>query len=459
MAAFDQAESILDNATLRVVHRFAGLPRQRRRPSAFRRSLSRLEAARDIVCIGRYWQLYYRRYRQNVLDGLCAALGLSSGSVARRRCERDSEWIQEAVPTLAEQARPFPSIEEDVVDLAELTFPAERSPGNVCDLKHLYRPLQAKPRDVPWRDITGLPTEHASVLSLLEHLAEASTSAMTPPHVVADYAPSRFAVNLGAASGACLEKGGPDHDPANCLILKNGFAGLLVEGSTDARSSLIRLYRDRSDVATHFEPITPAGLAEVFEIGRVPTSPDLLKIDLDNGDVDFLEAALRLRRPKLVHFEFAAQFPPPVIYREPFSELRLPDTALYIERHQRKDRVGLFVGGSLSANLDVARRFGYGLVHVEFANALLVREDLPGAKDLLSKHPVFEAWLVGYYCHPLRRALWFSDEREARRAFHMDTAKWGDSRTPEASRDQLVLQTIAWSLPANLAHWPQMKLA
>merc|ERR1712232_667326 len=122
-----------------------------------------------------------------------------------------------------------------------------------------------------------------------------------------------------------------------------------------------------------------------LELGQVQgllaaweTSPDLLKIDIDHADCLFMKEALRFVRPKLIHFEFLPQLPPPMDYAQMYQPRLLPvglehrASPSFQEEQGKSGRE--FAGCSLAAF--VSRADGYELAAVSGEEGLLVRADL-----------------------------------------------------------------------------------
>ncbi|CAE8688861.1 unnamed protein product, partial [Polarella glacialis] len=118
--------------------------------------------------------------------------------------------------------------------------------------------------------------------------------------------------------------------------------------------------------------------------------------------------------PKIVHVEMNPHYPPPFAQRQHF------DTALLEQILHTKGDIDLpnwVRGCSLSA---ISQVLGgpaeYALVQVEFDHALFVRKDLVHQAvpswPRLSQMRLWDHWLAGFQCHPLRRIARES-EREA----------------------------------------------
>lgn len=126
-----------------------------------------------------------------------------------------------------------------------------------------------------------------------------------------------YVVNLGASEMAgCL-------DSASCLI-QRGWSGIMLECNYQHSQNLRETYAHRKDVQIINQCLAPeswvnAVISAVWNFERVlpPTSspfPMFLKIDVDNGDCDFLKAWLSAGyRPLFVEMELIHAFVPPEI--------------------------------------------------------------------------------------------------------------------------------------------------
>lgn len=126
-----------------------------------------------------------------------------------------------------------------------------------------------------------------------------------------------YVVNLGASEMAgCL-------DSASCLI-QRGWSGIMLECNYQHSQNLRETYAHRKDVQIINQCLAPeswvsAAISAVWNFERVlpPTSspfPMFLKIDVDNGDCDFLKAWLSAGyRPLFVEMELIHAFVPPEI--------------------------------------------------------------------------------------------------------------------------------------------------
>ena len=115
-------------------------------------------------------------------------------------------------------------------------------------------------------------------------------------------------------------------------------------------------------------------------------------------------------RPRVVHLEVQPLVPPPVQYRQRWQE-ELVDVTLVNRPASRLIDAG--APGSELPGCSVAVPLpGYVLSHLEFENAVYVREDLAPllwgtAGSAWHSHPEFlrQVWTLGVFCHPLYLAL------------------------------------------------------
>eukprot|EP00928_Gymnodinium_smaydae_P028674 TRINITY_DN21815_c0_g1_i1.p1 TRINITY_DN21815_c0_g1~~TRINITY_DN21815_c0_g1_i1.p1 ORF type:complete len:559 (+),score=101.42 TRINITY_DN21815_c0_g1_i1:161-1678(+) len=212
----------------------------------------------------------------------------------------------------------------------------------------------------------------------------------------------RVVVNVGAGQTLDPSVAVCDHqkwnDPAHCLVLR-GWAGVASEGDPAQLGALREYFSARRNVTLlgALEPpdalaavrrgLTAALNTDVFEVG-------LLKIDVDNGDCDFLEALLPLK-PVLIHIEaLLAVLPPPLAVRQRFSR-RPPAEASWTRRRQR--------GCSLQAIADAAPGYRVFQLQQPYMDVWLAREDAADALET-SRLPLEQHWRLSYYCHAARSA-------------------------------------------------------
>ena len=229
---------------------------------------------------------------------------------------------------------------------------------------------------------------------------------------------SKWVINLGAGDGSCDEN---KEDLANCLI-EEGFGGIQVEAHPSLERALQKSLQHRTDVAV-LGRLAPAEVLEsIHKARRVDAPPILLKVDVDNGDCDFLEALLPLQ-PAMIHVEVMLMaVPPPFALKVHFNPA-VQCTAPGCER-ARSWRDNLRRRGcSLSA---VEETLGRGYLLLGLAepghNVMFLRSDLAWALPLPAMSS-WQLWRQHYFCHPLRG---FAHGWEIWHGIRTDPARWVD---------------------------------
>ncbi|CAE7601257.1 RPT1A [Symbiodinium sp. CCMP2592] len=173
-------------------------------------------------------------------------------------------------------------------------------------------------------------------------------------------------VNLGAGQ----------HDPANCLLERSGsFGAVLFEIDPKMVEDLRLRFGRRQEVVLVSELVSPGRFVEqLLQVAPEPLHarfPALLKIDVDNGDCDYLAVWLEAGYlPLVIHMEIVHSYLPPEIGLSiPFDEAKSPGNI----SQQYSESSMMSVGCSLGAALHLLRS-QYSLltwsyfkpVHVEF---------------------------------------------------------------------------------------------
>lgn len=173
-------------------------------------------------------------------------------------------------------------------------------------------------------------------------------------------------VNLGAGQ----------HDPANCLLERSGaFRAILFEIDPKMVEDLRLRFGRREEVVLVAELVSPGRFVEqLLQFASEPLHarfPALLKIDVDNGDCDYLAVWLEAGYlPLVIHMEIVHSYLPPEIGLSiPFDEAKSPGNI----SQQYSESSMMSVGCSLGAVLHLLRS-QYSLltwsyfkpVHVEF---------------------------------------------------------------------------------------------
>ena len=213
-------------------------------------------------------------------------------------------------------------------------------------------------------------------------------------------------VNLGAHDGACKD-GAVVKDVANCAF-DLGARGVAVEGLTLA-STLEGRWKD---VLVHVGYVSPANVTEIVgtALSRLAAKHvDLLKIDFDHADCFFAEALLRHGlAPAFMVVEYNRIFPPPIRFKERFSEAkagRMGQSWMDGKRSQH------WSGCSMQAWHDTAAAHGYELLQATLFDLTFLHQNvkhLDLGLDSLNGWPssIFNTWLASAYCFAPSRRLY-----------------------------------------------------
>lgn len=337
--------------------------------------------------------------------------------------------------------------------------------------------IARRPADAPyysaeghalWVDSTGTLTWHLSILDVAEALLASHQDWVI--------------VNLGAEDGGCHSAGQRFwmYDPANCLLEANPRAGgVVLEGNTTSLFTLRKRYAGKEHVLCVTDYTTPdsirdailaakpcdgglsgakaAAVRESIAAGIV----DFLKVDVDFGDCDFLEALVPHLRPRFVHAEMNPHYPPPFAQRQHFdAELASGGGGHPSDLPGVGGPAHWIRGCSLSGIAEaLGGRTHYVLAQVEFDHALFVRADL--ARQVLPNWPrmeqlrLWDHWLASYHCHPLRHIA-REDERTAGYDFRrfVPAGFWeGDAKAgaeAEAAMRELLIASGGIEMPPPL---------
>eukprot|EP00927_Polykrikos_kofoidii_P033485 TRINITY_DN28317_c0_g1_i1.p1 TRINITY_DN28317_c0_g1~~TRINITY_DN28317_c0_g1_i1.p1 ORF type:complete len:684 (+),score=42.00 TRINITY_DN28317_c0_g1_i1:89-2140(+) len=302
-------------------------------------------------------------------------------------------------------------------------------------------PLFLGAHDSPSITVTGGLSWHLDISVVMESIGAESEGGVV--------------VNLGAEDGGCHESpGGPFwmYDPANCLVERHGWGGVLIEGNLTTYRSLKRRMSSRRNVLCSHAYIEPSSvLRTIQEAGPCNDTAredgervrrrlaegdvDLLKIDLDFGDCDFVEALMVEGglRPRAVHVEVNPLFPPPFAFRQRFSEALLwsrGDAGTFIGSLANEEWRPWRIGCSLSAyHAMLGGPDAYVIAQVQFHDVLFVRKDLAGRLPLASltgpSPSPTQLWLQGFHCDPLRAVIRRDDEFAG-----FDFRRWAQACAP-----------------------------
>lgn len=269
-----------------------------------------------------------------------------------------------------------------------------------------------------------------------------------------------WVVNLGANDGAC--EAGAHFDPANCLLFQgpSDLTGVLVESDPKVFRALeARATSQRPEVSDPWSRhrlvqdfVTPETVVEVIAAELPTAEPFLIKVDVDNADCTLVRQMLEVFSPFFVHAEINPLVPPPIVFRSAFdARAAALDEAGRSQRLQQSHTGGCSLAALLEdANARRPPGAGpgappgaqrYALLHVDFANAALVRADVlaalraalgQGWASTLAAGAEAK-WRAGYLCHPLARHL-YGLEWAAR----CDVRAFADPREPAERRAERV---------------------
>ncbi|CAE7240461.1 PDK [Symbiodinium natans] len=223
----------------------------------------------------------------------------------------------------------------------------------------------------------------------------------------------QWVVNLGAGDGSCVQDVVRQDnlarglfgmaDPANCL-LRDGYGGLVFEGDNRHIEDLHGLVGNRTDVEFHFGFVDP-GIATQrildYRARHDHSSPQWLKVDVDNCDCCFVEDVLQAGvRPLMIHVEVHPLVPPPFVYRPTSFDPNIGDSMLSLSVSE--GRPGHMLHCSLSAFEELLDGFGYHLVYFHYHDATFARRDVVQAPSWMTEKTLEDVWYGLFYCHPLR---------------------------------------------------------
>ncbi|CAJ1404870.1 unnamed protein product [Effrenium voratum] len=290
-------------------------------------------------------------------------------------------------------------------------------------------------------------------------------SSFEPP-IIPDSLPAeweaKWVANLGAGDGTCaqdivrqdnLERGFLGYaDPANCMVRK-GYGGVLFEGDSQHQPALEEMLVNRTDLELGIGFVDPRMAAQriaEFRDARAPkSSPQLLKVDVDNCDCCFVEAILAAGlRPLMIHVEVSPLVPPPIIYRPAEFNADVEDSMESLSASE--GRPGHMRHCSLSAFMELLDGFGYHLVYFAYHDATFAQRIIQPPAWLVDRTSS-EIWMGAYFCHPLR---WVDPlEILYKEKFLYDYRQWSDLAVPVPERLRRVQRYLDnWLVPRSSYH-------
>ena len=159
--------------------------------------------------------------------------------------------------------------------------------------------------------------------------------------------PSMYVIDIGASS--CVAS-----DPVYEFLVDKEFKGLCIEGNITKVEAL----RTRTHFDVYDNYIYPHTIVDVFQQHRVPTTFDILKIDIDGYDLEVLRRILAVYKPRIIVAEINEKIPPPIRFE-----------VLYKENYAW-DESHLF-GFSIAAGEKVFAEHGYHIQEIHELNNII----------------------------------------------------------------------------------------
>jgi hypothetical protein len=167
---------------------------------------------------------------------------------------------------------------------------------------------------------------------------------------------SRTAVDIGAGDGV---KGSNTY-----ALFRDGWQGVGFEGSNRKVCKLAAAYKHYPQVSAAKCVVTPLNVVPLLKAYNIEHEFGVLSLDIDSYDYWVLDAVLAEFRPRLIVTEINEKIPPPIKFVVKFA----PD--FQMTHH--------FFGYSIASLAELAARFDYAILEVEYNNAFLAPSELPG---------------------------------------------------------------------------------
>lgn len=170
------------------------------------------------------------------------------------------------------------------------------------------------------------------------------------------------------------------------LSKQYNWSGLLIEGSKEYCRTLRENYSGLSNVSIRESFITKENIIELFEEENVPSTFDLLSVDIDGNDYWVLKEILKKYRPSVIICEYNAFYAPPIKWIMKYNSSHIWDGTSY-------------QGASLSSLESLCSANGYSLVCTDRrgVNAFFVKNKKIG--NLQPKSAIEAYHSAGYYGH------------------------------------------------------------
>ena len=236
-----------------------------------------------------------------------------------------------------------------------------------------------------------LPASLATALQFRGHARRARTEQATSFAGESEFLDLVFAT-LGITGGVVVDIAAGDGVAQSCtlpLFRNPRWSGLAVECDPEKFARLAYAYRQFSGVQLAQAMVTPDTVCELLRAFDVPTAFEFLNLDIDSYDLFVADALLRQFRPRVISMEVNEKIPPPIVF------------AVCYDRGFTWDN-GPCYGCSITAAAACLTRHGYGLIGLQYNNAVFVRADAMGSLPAVT---VERAYRTGYRDRPDRLAL------------------------------------------------------
>jgi hypothetical protein len=188
---------------------------------------------------------------------------------------------------------------------------------------------------------------------------------------------SRTAVDIGAGDGI---RGSNTY-----ALFREGWRGVGFEGSNRKVCKLAAAYKHYPQVSACNCVVTPENVVALLHAYNIEREFGVLSLDIDSYDYWVLDAVLAEFRPRIVVTEINEKIPPPIKFVVDY------DPAFQMTHH--------FFGYSIASLAELAARYDYAIIEVEYNNAFLAPRELPGVKP----RDAADAYREGYAARPDRR--------------------------------------------------------
>ncbi len=164
------------------------------------------------------------------------------------------------------------------------------------------------------------------------------------------------AVDIGAGDGVRWSN--------TYALFSQDWRGLGVEGDPRRVIKLARAYQRYPNAFACRARVTPRTVIPLLNAYEIEKDFSVLSLDIDGNDYWVLRALLAEFRPRLIVTEINEKIPPPIRFIVKYN----PDFEL---RHH-------FFGYSIASLADLSVEFDYSIVALEYNNAFLAANELPG---------------------------------------------------------------------------------